>query len=78
MMRKKKITCSLEPQNVSDSVWYYEEGRHISVVVRTWDFKPSQIVDGGTIQFDIPLQMLERSLMRMPRKKRIALKAGEP
>jgi hypothetical protein len=66
-LRKK---C-LEPQNVSNSVWYYEEDRHLNFVVRTNDFDTSKIVsvDGGTIQFNVPLRMLEKSLLRMPKSK---------
>lgn len=56
-----------EPQEVSESVWYYEEGRKLGFVVRTQDFNKSS---GETIQFSVPLRMLEKSLARSPRKRK--------
>jgi hypothetical protein len=58
---------SREPQKVSDYIWYYEEGRKFDFVVQTAHFEkrdgPNQ-----TIQFSVPLLLLERSLARSPKK----------
>jgi len=58
---------SLRPQNVSKSVWYYEEGRKLTFVVCAHDFTP-KYADGGIIEFKVPISMLEKSIARSPKK----------
>ena len=58
---------SLDPQDVSDQVWYYEEGRYLTFVVRAGNI-PHDVA--GTVQFRVPLRMLENSLARSPRAKK--------
>jgi hypothetical protein len=57
---------SLARQNISRDVWYYEEGRHLTFVVRR-----SLLKNGDeAVQFKVPLHRLEKSLARSPKRSR--------
>ena len=57
---------SLEPQQVSPHVWYYEEGHKLNFVVESAFLEKS--TSAATISFDVPLSMIEKSLARSPKK----------
>ena len=68
------MAVSNEAQTVNESVWYYEEGRHLDFVVRVQDDAYTDPenripIKNGTVQFTVPAYMLERSLARLPRKR---------
>jgi hypothetical protein len=56
------------PQRVNEHVWYYEEGRKFGFVVESAHLDRHTSAD--TVQFYVPVSMLERSLARTPRKRR--------
>ena len=56
---------SKEPQEISKYVWYYEQGRKLAFIVQS---QHMQQFNGGTVVFDVPLLMLEKSLARSPKK----------
>jgi hypothetical protein len=64
------MPLSNKPQQVSDTVWYYEEGRSVAMVVEHWDESGRLI--GQPIQFRIPWPMLEKSVMRKQQARAIA------
>lgn len=57
---------SRSPQQVSEHVWYYEDGRKLLFVVESAHFEKNTIAQ--TLQFKVPLSMLEKSLTRSPKK----------
>lgn len=57
---------SRDPQTVSEHVWYYEVGRKLIFVVESGYLERRTSVD--TVQFSVPLSMLEATLARSPRK----------
>lgn len=61
------MSQSGRPQRVSENIWYYEEGRKLTFVVES--ARLEQGGPHGTIQFHVPLSMLEKSLARSPKKK---------
>jgi hypothetical protein len=63
---------SLEPQQVSEHVWYYEEGRKLTFVVESGYLERNTVAD--TVVFQVPLSMLEKSLARSPKKGKRGLK----
>lgn len=56
---------STKPQQVSPSVWYYENGRHLEFYVLA---EKEWFLGDHTLRFDVPLDMLEASIARAPRK----------
>ena len=65
---------SREPQEISEHVWYYENGRKLTFVVESAHLERSTTgtlaTCAGTVQFNVPLRMLEKSLARSPRKRK--------
>jgi hypothetical protein len=57
---------SRSPQQVNEHVWYYEDGRKLTFVVESAHLERNTGAD--TVQFHVPLSMLERSLERSPKK----------
>lgn len=68
MSQKKVRRQPLSPQQVSSAVWYYEEGRHITVVLdgKEW----SERIASGCYQFRIPARMLEATVSRFPKTRK--------
>lgn len=62
---------SLKPQNISDTAWYYEEGRSVAMVVEHRDANGA-LIGGTPLQFRIPWRMLETSVMRKQQSRAIA------
>jgi hypothetical protein len=65
---KSGLRDSNEPQTLTDHIWYYEEGRHLSFVVQT-AYLEKHDGPNQTIQFKVPLNKLEKSLLRMSKSK---------
>lgn len=65
----KKRTPSLEPQKVSESVWYYES-RYPAGLIFVVEHRDMMglLIGGRPIQFIAPTKMLRASLARMPKK----------
>ena len=70
---RPKSGPSKDPQNIMPEVWYYECGRHLEFVVRVGNMLGDNTlpISNQCVQFRVPLGMLERSLARAPRDKRI-------
>ena len=60
------MSQSQEPQRISEHVWYYEEGRSLWFVVESAHLQRTTSAD--TVNFKVPLSMLEKSLARSPKK----------
>lgn len=56
-MKKRKPALSLNPQNISEHEWYYEEPSGVNVVVELPKF-------GNTIQVVIPWRKMVKSVSR--------------
>jgi len=58
---------STKAQQVSPAVWYYENARHLEFYIHPGDTGVWKMGD-ETLRFDVPLDMLEASIARAPRK----------
>jgi len=67
------MRLSLKPQTISDTAWYYEEGRGIDVIVehRAAD---GSLIGGEPLHVRIPWSKLEASVLRKHEDR--AAKAG--
>ena len=54
--------CSLSPQNISETVWYFENPRHLDLVI---EHRASNGVFLWTETVRVPKRMLKESLGRM-------------
>jgi hypothetical protein len=66
------MSSSNAPQSVTKNIWYYEEGRTFCFVVQSNHLEKSFGPD-GTIQFDVPVSMLQRSIARAPKPRKLTM-----
>jgi len=62
-----KTRRSLEPQNISNMAWYYEEPKSLCVIVECRNSEGKTV--SQTHQVDIPIRMIRESLSRYPALK---------
>lgn len=63
------MALSLEPQEISDTAWYYEENGGLLIKYEVRDENGCWI---STDQFRIPWSMIDESLTRRPRTRKAA------
>jgi hypothetical protein len=65
-LSRKPVGQSRNPQNVAPGVWYYEEGRSLGFVIT----REAKRTLGDSIQFQVPLHRLEKTLARSPKARK--------